>query len=85
LAFCFGEKSMQPLKINAMWDDEASVWVATSQDVDGLAIEASTIDALIQRLKIVIPELIELNHHEKMIDDVPFMLDGFIANRMHYQ
>lgn len=76
---------MQPLKINAMWDDEASVWVATSQDVDGLAIEATTMDALIQRLKIVIPELIELNHSGQIIDEMPFMLDGFMANRMHYQ
>ena len=53
---------MQALKINAEWDNEAAVWVATSDDVNGLAIEASTIDALIERLKIVIPELIELNH-----------------------
>lgn len=76
---------MQPLKINAMWDDEASVWVATSQELDGLAIEATTIDALIQRLKIVIPELIELNHSGQMIDELPFMLDGFVANRLHVQ
>lgn len=68
-----------------MWDDEASVWVATSQDVDGLAIEATTMDALIQRLKIVIPELIELNHSGQIIDEMPFMLDGFIANRMQAQ
>ena len=53
---------MQALKINAEWDNEAAVWVATSDDVNGLAIEASTIDALIERLKIVIPDLIELNH-----------------------
>lgn len=53
---------MQPLKITEQWDEEANVWVATSDDVDGLAIEASTIDALIERLKIVIPELMEANH-----------------------
>lgn len=71
---------MQPLKINAEWDSDAGVWVATSEDVDGLAIEASTIDALIERLKIVIPELMEANH--KSIDEnVPFMLDGFFAHR----
>lgn len=72
---------MQPLKINAEWDAEASVWVATSVDMDGLAIEASTMDALIERLKIVIPELMELNHKNLANDELPFMLDGFFANK----
>ncbi len=72
---------MKPLKINAEWDDEAAVWVATSDDVDGLAIEASTMDALIERLKIVIPELMEANHKAQAGDELPFMLDGFFARR----
>lgn len=71
---------MQPLKIKAEWDEEASVWVATSDDVTGLAIEASTIDALVERLKIVIPELIELNQQEINDAELPFMLDGFFAH-----
>ena len=75
---------MQPFKINAQWDDEASVWVATSDEINGLAIEASTIDALIERLKIVIPELIELNHKELLTAELPFMLDGFMANRAQF-
>lgn len=66
---------MTPIKIKAEWDDEASVWIATSQDMDGLAIEADTIDTLIERLKIVIPELMEANHKEPFIDDFPFMLE----------
>lgn len=72
---------MKPLKINAEWDDEAAVWVATSDDVEGLAIEASTMDALIERLKIVIPELMEANHKAQAGDELPFMLDGFMAHR----
>lgn len=72
---------MQPLKVNAAWDQEAGVWVATSNDVEGLAIEASTMDALIERLKIVIPELMELNHKELADEDLPFVLDGFMATR----
>jgi len=72
---------MKPLKINAEWDDEARVWIATSDDVVGLAIEASTVDALIERLKIVIPELIEANHQGSVSDELPFMLDGFFAGK----
>jgi Domain of unknown function (DUF1902) len=74
---------MNPLRINAVWDDGASVWVATSDDVAGLAIEASTIDALVERLKVVIPELMELNHQDTLGDELPFMLEGFMANRAH--
>ena len=74
---------MQPLKINAEWDAEANVWVATSDDVEGLAIEAATMDALIERLKIIIPELMELNHKERIDAELPFMLEGFTAIRSH--
>lgn len=47
--------------VNAEWDDEASVWVASSDDIPGLATGADTIEALIEKLKIVIPELLEEN------------------------
>lgn len=72
---------MQPLKINAKWDDEAHFWIATSNDLDGLAIEASTMDALIERLKIVLPELIEANRQGSVSDELPFLLDGFFAGK----
>lgn len=74
-------KPMKPFKINAEWDNEAHVWVGTSDEIDGLAIEASTVDALIERLKIVIPELIDANHVDMPSDELPFMLDGFFATR----
>ncbi|MCK9606923.1 MAG: DUF1902 domain-containing protein [Methylomonas sp.] len=48
-----------------------------------MAIEASTMDALIQRLKFVIPELRELNHPELSADELPFVLDGFKTNSAH--
>jgi predicted RNase H-like HicB family nuclease len=44
-----------------MWDAEASVWVATSQEVPGLATEADTIEQLTAKLKLMIPELLEAN------------------------
>ncbi|MEI1376901.1 DUF1902 domain-containing protein [Nostoc sp.] len=33
-------------KVEAFWDSDAEVWVATSDDVPGLVIEASTIEVL---------------------------------------
>ncbi|MGP1435005.1 MAG: DUF1902 domain-containing protein [Catonella sp.] len=47
--------------INLIWDKEAGVWVATSEDVKGLVLESGSLDALIERVKIAIPELLELN------------------------
>lgn len=49
--------------VNAVWDPEASVWVATGEDVPGLVAEASSIEELSEKLKILIPELLELNEH----------------------
>ena len=45
----------------ADWDPEANVWVATSDDVPGLATEAETIEGLTTRLRTMIPELLEAN------------------------
>ena len=49
------------LNIKATWDYEAKVWVAESDDVPGLITEADTISALVQKLKYLIPELLNAN------------------------
>ncbi len=49
--------------VNAVWDPEASVWVVTSEDVPGLVAEASSIEELSEKLRILVPELLELNKH----------------------
>ncbi|MEK6375552.1 MAG: DUF1902 domain-containing protein [Acidobacteriota bacterium] len=47
--------------VQADWDPEAGVWVATSADVPGLATEAETIEGLTNRLRTMIPDLLEAN------------------------
>jgi Domain of unknown function (DUF1902) len=47
--------------INARWDGEASVWIATSNDVAGLVVEADTWPGMIEEVKLVLPELLELS------------------------
>jgi hypothetical protein len=32
--------------VRANWDDEAQVWVASTKDIDGLSVEAPTLEAL---------------------------------------
>ena len=48
-------------EILAQWDGEAGVWVAESEDVPGLVAEADSPNVLAQKLRILIPELLELN------------------------
>lgn len=47
--------------VRANWDAEAGVWVATSSDVDGLALEAETVDALYDKVSGALSDLLELN------------------------
>lgn len=53
------------LTIRAIWDDEARVWVAESDDVPGLVLESGSLDALIERLRYAVPEMLALNGVEK--------------------
>ena len=50
-----------PFFVRDELDDEARVWVATSDDVPGLATEEATMEALIEKLKVILPELLEAN------------------------
>ncbi len=49
------------IKIQARWDCEAGVWLATSKDVPGLVIEADTLPTAIKEIRLVLPELFELS------------------------
>ena len=53
--------AVKPFFVRAEWDEEASVWVATSDDVPGLATEEATMEGLIEKLKLIIPELLKAN------------------------
>ncbi len=48
-------------RIDFLWDAEAAVWVATSDDVPGLVLEGGSFDGLLERVKQAVPELIRLN------------------------
>jgi len=52
---------MKALTVKAIWDQEVSVWVATSEDIPGLVTEAATAEELEQKLQVMIPELMKAN------------------------
>ncbi len=47
--------------VSVEWDEEAKVYVAHSDDVPGLATGADTFEQLIEKLKVVVPELLREN------------------------
>lgn len=48
-------------EVLAQWDGEVGVWVAESDDVPGLVAEADSPSELASKLRVLIPELLELN------------------------
>jgi predicted RNase H-like HicB family nuclease len=61
------------LTVTATWDPEASVWVAESEHVPGLVTEAESLEALVEKLRTLIPELLEANG-VATADELPFRL-----------
>lgn len=53
--------SQDVFEVLARWDSEAGVGVAESDDVPGLVAEADSPNNLALKLKVLIPELLELN------------------------
>lgn len=53
------------INVTMTWDKEACVWVAESEDVPGLVLESGSLDALIERVRFAVPELLELNGQAK--------------------
>ncbi|MBL1258770.1 MULTISPECIES: DUF1902 domain-containing protein [Methylocystis] len=51
----------KPVQIDAEWDDEARVWIATSDDAPGLVVEAETWQSMIDDVRAVLPALLDLN------------------------
>ena len=62
-------------KVKLLWDNEAAVWLATSDDLPGLALESGSCDALIERVKYIVPELLDMNDIKVDFCDVNFVAD----------
>lgn len=60
-------------RIKLFWDNDAKVWIATSEDIPGLALESGSFDALIERVKYTLPEILELDDIKTDYCDLDFI------------
>jgi hypothetical protein len=57
--------------VRASWDDEAEVWVASSKDIDGLSVEAPTLEGLEPKVVAALSDLIESNGIDSDLAEIP--------------
>lgn len=68
--------------IRAEWDDEARVWVATSEEILGLATEADSIEELVAKLGTMLPELLKENGQIQGDDGLPEVLFSIMSDHV---
>ena len=59
------------IEVQAQWDQEAGVWWAESADLPGLVSEAPTLDALMERVSSVIPDLLAVAEGSSASNNAP--------------
>lgn len=52
---------MATIHVQAHWDEEAGVWTASSLGIEGLAVEAASVEALEAKIGVAIRDLLEAN------------------------
>jgi len=63
-----------PIIVCAEWDEEAAVWVASSNDIEGLAVEADTFEALEPKVVTAITDLLEMNGSTSSLPEIPIRI-----------
>lgn len=76
----------QPINVTIGWDKDAGVWVATTADVPGLAVEAKSLDTLHRKVMAALYDLAELNGFADGGDEIPvhLMTKEFLAPARHF-
>lgn len=47
--------------IRFQWDSESNVWIASNDDIP-ITLEDESLDALMARVRVAVPELLEMNN-----------------------
>jgi hypothetical protein len=76
------ERLSHMILVRAVWDDEANVWVATSDDVTGLVTEAASIEVLAAKLPGLIADLLESNGPISTLPEIPIHIIAEKSSRI---
>ena len=66
-------------RIKITWDDEAHVWIAIGENLEGLVLECGSLDALIERVKAAVPELLEIQGERQKDIYLNFSMERHLA------
>lgn len=58
--------------VDAWWDDEAKVWIATSADIPGLVVETGSWSEMIAEVPLVLDDLLEVRGEQARPNRVTF-------------
>jgi Domain of unknown function (DUF1902) len=73
---------MKEITVNAEWHEDAKVWVATSEDIWGLAAQAADIETLRAKILPMIADLIELNQVAVHGPEIPVNIIARTTDRL---
>ena len=74
---------MKEITVNAEWHEDAKIWVATSDDVWGLAAQAADLESLRVKVLPMIADLVELNQVVLEGPDVPVHIVAKSTDTLH--
>ena len=69
--------------VEAKWYED--IWVAASDDIPGLAVEARNLNELCDLLKVIIPELLEENSHLIEQKNLPVILNTHLGSSNNFE
>ena len=69
--------SRHVVEVHAIWDPEAEVWSAEAANLPGLVTEADTSEALMDKLRVMVPELLSYSPDlaAKLGPEIPLVLE----------
>ena len=44
-----------------LWDEETDRWYTKTDDVPGMSLESGSLDALIEKVRLIAPDMLEIN------------------------
>ena len=49
--------------IKYMWDADAKVWIATSEEIPGLVLDSDSLEKLLNEVALYVPEMMDINRY----------------------